>query len=462
MQGDPGERESFLRDVSGETQSTLARRLIPLDVLRGMAVVLMILVTDGASMFNHKLDSAEWDGLGVADAVPAIFLFVLGFSMSLSFARFWEVAKRQHDKPRTFLATRSCARGLGFFIIGIVLEGTGSQTLTDVSRSHFIFDLATLRIPGVLQRIGFVHIAVSLSALLPERTSSIRGDTVLAHVSSFSIHRDIILRRFQSWICAFIVLVIYVCVLFAYDVPKCGRAHTTPECNAAREIDLKILGVSHILQNPPYTRSHTCNPSDSSPIPEHCLRPFDPWGVLPSLPAIVASFIGYHYGECWVSARLYSNTDPDLLPQKLWLHPVLPLTALSVILHFSGHHINRGLYSLSYLFASSAACGLAFVCIHFLHSRFRIFQKLFYPFMCVGQNAFVVYVFGSCAVLESMMTCVYWKSRHENNLVYLFRQSWLIDSLGDDWGTFAFVLTKIFFWMFLTWLLRRQEFFFKF
>eukprot|EP00301_Raphidiophrys_heterophryoidea_P024035 c7679_g1_i2.p1 GENE.c7679_g1_i2~~c7679_g1_i2.p1 ORF type:complete len:460 (+),score=80.39 c7679_g1_i2:88-1467(+) len=454
MQGEPGERESLLRDVSGETQGSLTRRVLPLDVIRGFGVVLMILVTDAAPAFDHALDSAEWDGFGVADAVPAIFLFVLGFSMSLSFARFWDVAKRQHDKPRVFLATRSCARGLVMFIMGLVLEGTGRESVTDVSHSQFYFDLSSLRIPGVLQRLGFVHIVLSLGALLPERTTTFRGDTVLSPVSSISIHADIILRRYQSWFCALAILIIYFCVLFAVKVHECSRGQTTIECNSSRMIDQSFFGSSHLLRNPPYSRSSVCR---SMHPPEYCQLPFDPWGVLPSLPAIVATFIGYHYGECSVSARFYSNTNPDSLPYKLWLQPVLPLGIFATILHFAGHRINRSLFSISYLCATSAGCGFVFVCIHFLHSRFQFVQRILSPFAHIGQQSIVVYVFGSCAILESMITCVYWKDRQQNNLVYLFRQRWLINGLGNDWGLVAFAISKVLFWMLISWLMSRYR-----
>lgn len=60
-------------------------RILGLDVLRGLAVVGMLLVDNrGSSQINPQWIHASWNGLHVADLVFPIFLFAVGASMPMS------------------------------------------------------------------------------------------------------------------------------------------------------------------------------------------------------------------------------------------------------------------------------------------------------------------------------------------------------------------------------------------
>src|SRR5437764_9994934 len=64
-------------------------RLRSLDVLRGVAIVGMILVNSegsGAHAF-FGMSHADWNGWNIADLVFPLFLFVVGCSMALSMAK---------------------------------------------------------------------------------------------------------------------------------------------------------------------------------------------------------------------------------------------------------------------------------------------------------------------------------------------------------------------------------------
>src|ERR1700691_4415826 len=63
-------------------------RLVSLDVLRGATIAAMILVNNPGS-WDHiywPLEHAEWNGWTPTDLIFPLFLFIVGVSMTLSFA----------------------------------------------------------------------------------------------------------------------------------------------------------------------------------------------------------------------------------------------------------------------------------------------------------------------------------------------------------------------------------------
>jgi predicted acyltransferase len=65
---------------------TRQRRIVAIDVVRGLAIVGMLLVNDAGvpAAMPHQLQHAPWQGLTVADLVFPLFLFTVGASMPFS------------------------------------------------------------------------------------------------------------------------------------------------------------------------------------------------------------------------------------------------------------------------------------------------------------------------------------------------------------------------------------------
>ena len=60
-------------------------RLLAVDILRGMTVMFMILVNNGAGKeIFSTLKHSKWDGMTPCDLVFPFFLFIMGFSIFLS------------------------------------------------------------------------------------------------------------------------------------------------------------------------------------------------------------------------------------------------------------------------------------------------------------------------------------------------------------------------------------------
>jgi predicted acyltransferase len=115
------------------------KRLASLDAFRGLAIASMILVNNPGSWAHvyRPLDHAEWNGCTFTDLVFPFFLFAAGLAMTLSLGR---QAAQGLDRPRILAGI--LRRALLLILIGVTL--------------NFIpaFDPASLRFPGVLQRIG--------------------------------------------------------------------------------------------------------------------------------------------------------------------------------------------------------------------------------------------------------------------------------------------------------------------
>ena len=118
-----------------------AKRLIALDVMRGLTIALMIMVnTPGSWSYVYApLLHSKWNGCTPTDLVFPFFLFIVGVSMWFSFKKF--------DKGITKIALyKVVKRFLIMFLLGIFLNGFPN------------FDFENLRYLGVLQRIAIAYL----------------------------------------------------------------------------------------------------------------------------------------------------------------------------------------------------------------------------------------------------------------------------------------------------------------
>ncbi len=146
---DSSVKESTLSSPSTTTklESHVSKRLISLDVMRGITIVGMIIVnTPGSWDYVYPpLLHAEWNGITPTDLVYPFFLFMIGIAITLAFSK-----RLVAGASKTDLMKKVTKRSAIIFALGLFLWLFPS------------FDFANLRIPGVLQRIALVYFFCSL------------------------------------------------------------------------------------------------------------------------------------------------------------------------------------------------------------------------------------------------------------------------------------------------------------
>jgi predicted acyltransferase len=179
---------------------TIQTRIEAIDILRGLALALMLLVNNPGSWsavywpFLH----ADWHGLTPTDLVFPFFLFVVGASMACSL----KGQIQRSGLPWLSVLKRSFL----LFIIGFVLQIIPFDQAPD-----------TWRIMGVLQRIGLCFLLVAtLIALVKERWLLLTGILIL--------------------------LAYWLLLLTA------GQEPYTLENNLVRHVDMVIVGSNHMWQ----------------------------------------------------------------------------------------------------------------------------------------------------------------------------------------------------------------------
>lgn len=121
------------------------KRLMALDVMRGLTIALMIMVnTPGSWSYVYPpLLHAKWNGCTPTDLVFPFFLFIVGVSMWFSFKKF--------DKGITKKSLYKVLKRFAImFILGVFLNGFPN------------FDFENLRYLGVLQRIAIAYLIGAL------------------------------------------------------------------------------------------------------------------------------------------------------------------------------------------------------------------------------------------------------------------------------------------------------------
>ena len=130
------------------------QRLDSLDVFRGLTIAAMILVsTPGTwSAVYPPLDHAAWNGWTPTDLVFPFLLFAMGAAVPFALAR-RRGAPTAASRSTSSAARPSCSR---------------SACVLNAIETPPPLHWATFRIPGVLQRIAIVYLAVTS---MTERTS---------------------------------------------------------------------------------------------------------------------------------------------------------------------------------------------------------------------------------------------------------------------------------------------------
>ena len=268
-------------------------RLDSLDVFRGLSIAAMILVSTPGSWtaVYTPLDHALWHGWTMTDLVFPFLLFAMGAAVPFALAR-------RRGTPRR-LATHVVRRAVVLFALGLLLN---------VIEASAPLQWGTFRIPGVLQRIAIVFVAV---AWLTEH-GSLRAQiaTVAAALAGY-------------W--ALLTL-----------VPVPGRRRRRADAG----------GQSRFV-----SRSGAARPS--SPEPLH-----DPEGLLSTLPAMATAMAGVFAGD-WLKERRQTH-------RSAWLFMAGVIAMVAGLAWGRVFPINKNLWTSSFALFSGGLAAQALALFHWL------------------------------------------------------------------------------------------------
>ena len=188
-----------------------SNRLLSLDVFRGITVAGMIVVNNPGD-WGHiyaPLKHADWNGCTFADLIFPFFLFIVGVSISSSFAQ-----KKSDQQNASQLLWIAAKRSIILFGLGLFLAAFPLM-LTDP-----ILAIKEIRIPGILQRIAVVFF-VSVVIYVKTKPTS---------------HFKIMIG----------LLVVYWFLLKGVPVPGVGFANLEKQTNLVAWFDRIIFGEAHL------------------------------------------------------------------------------------------------------------------------------------------------------------------------------------------------------------------------
>jgi predicted acyltransferase len=362
-------------------------RLVSLDAFRGATIAGMILVNNPGSWdyVYPVLRHADWHGWTPTDLIFPFFLFIVGISLSLS------LTKRQtQGLGNLHLSLKILRRALILFALGILLNLIPS------------FDMATVRIPGVLQRIAVCYLLVALLFL---KTSPL-----------------------VRLLIAIGILVSYWLILTFLPVPGYGAGILTLEGNLCAHIDAKFLA------------GHLYTPS------------FDPEGILSTLPAMATTLFGTLCGD-WLRTSYRGAAKVIGL--------LISGTAFFVLGHSLHVHfpINKQLWTSTYVLLTAGAAAIAMGMCYGLIDGLKL-KKWALPFLVFGGNAIVVFVGSS--LLSRIMSSIE-VSAHGGAVSLkeiLFHR--IFSALAGDYlGSLLFPSTLLLFWFLVMLPLYKKNIHFK-
>lgn len=233
------------------------QRYYSLDVFRGATVCLMILVNNPGSwsQIYSPLEHADWHGLTPTDLVFPFFLFAVGNAMAFVMPRF-------EEKGDAYFWKKILKRSLLIFGIGLFLNwwpfvrwqndhlvGNGWTWINGEGK------LIGVRLLGVLQRIAICYLLASIIVYYLK----VRG----------------------AFLVGIIILLLYWVLTYSLGDPSDPYSKVGFFGN---KLDEALITLPHMYQGEAYTVNGI-------------VRPFDPEGLISTLPALVNVIFGFLVGD---------------------------------------------------------------------------------------------------------------------------------------------------------------------
>lgn len=333
------------------------------------------------------LAHAEWHGWTPTDLIFPFFLFIVGVAIPLAFGR-----RLERGGSKRGLYWKIARRTLIIFALGIFLAGFP------------YFQLSTIRIPGVLQRIAVCYLFASFIFL----NTKVRTQVIITVA----------------------LLVIYWLLMTRLHAPGYAVGDLSREGSLASFIDRTILGP-HIWKQG---------------------KVYDPEGILSTIPAIATTLFGVLTGQ-WLRTRKAEHEKVAAL---------FAAGAICVIIGWCWglfFPINKSLWTSSYVFFTGGLA-LEFLALCYWLIDIKKYQRWTKPFVVFGVNAIALFVgTGLMAKLMGLIKLPWGAGT-------ISSQGWIFQKLFLSWASpinasLAYAIAFILLWLGLMWILYWRRIFIK-
>lgn len=344
------------------------KRLLSLDIMRGITIAGMIMVNNSGSGTRYEpLAHADWNGLTPTDLVFPFFMFIMGVSCYFSLRKF-------DFRPSAKVVMKILRRTILIFAIGLAIAWFGlffRGLLSEKSLIDACLSFDHIRILGVLQRLAICYGAGALIAITVN-------------------HKRL------PWL-IFSILAIYAVMIVLGN----GYDNENYDTNIITIVDRAVI------------------------TPDHMYRPyFDPEGFLSTLPSIAHMLIGFCCGRL-----LMDHKDNHRRVEMLLLIGTV-LTFAGLLLSY-GFPINKKIWSPTFVLTTCGmAAGLLGLLIWVIDIRgYKRWTGFFHVF---GVNPLFLYVLAAVlSIMVGAITTVN-AAGETVSLKKCFYYDMLVPMMGGD------------------------------
>jgi predicted acyltransferase len=404
---------------AGETPSS---RLLSLDAFRGITVAAMLLVNNPGSWsaVYAPLEHAEWHGWTPTDLIFPFFLFVVGITTHLSIR-----GERKRGAGDREIAAKIVRRGAIIVLLGIALNlfpfletGAIPSLAEPTLIERVAWRIETVRIPGVLQRIGIVYLLAGFWELAASRR-----------------RRPAIASRGEVAGVA-LILVGYWCAMTLLPVPGSGvrgsEVLDQPSATLAAWSDRALFGTAHLYR---------------------AAKEWDPEGALSTIPATATALLGLIAGR-WIAS------GAELRRKVTFLAAAGSMAAIVGIAWGELFPINKNLWTSSYVVFTAGMAALGLAAFAWLIDVKKV-RSAAMPWAVFGVNPLVAFVgSGVMARLLTSVVKVEWNGRHVP-LQKMLYESTFAAWLAPEPASLAWAVAFVAVWLALLWPLWKRGIYVK-
>ena len=366
------------------------RRILAIDAFRGLTLAFMIIVNMPGSWAKayQPLKHANWHGCTPTDLVFPFFLFVVGISMRYSFEKYDMCL----TKP---LFLKTFKRGISIFLIGLLLNAF-----------PFIrqdWDWSSLRILGVLQRIGICYFVSSIIVLKNDIRNIVKITIAL--------------------------LIGYWGLMEIFGIYH-GTDPYALQTNIILAFDNLILGESHLYKGMGI--------------------PFDPEGILSTIPSIATTNFGFLVGTMMITNKKIKDNIKRMI--------VLGLGSLLIGLFWGIlMPINKQLWTSSYVMFTA---GIATLFISFMIYIIDIkkYRSVAKGLAVLGSNSIFLFIISGIWTKILLRIDFQLNESVVNGYYYLYKTVFFELNQGSFGSLLFAIFHLIIFWLLLYWMKKKKIF----